>query len=89
MDDHKRAKVADELMWLEFETRMRGLIRRVVEPMLKLSIEDRENSLELETRIEEVNQRTEIIEFALFKKSQTSTHTIFDVYTDKINDMSI
>jgi hypothetical protein len=89
MDDHKRAKAADELMWLEFETRMRGLIRRVVEPMLKLSIEDRENSLELETRIEEVNQRTEIIEFALFKKSQTSTHTIFDVYTDKINDMSI
>lgn len=55
MDDHKRAKAADELMWLEFETRMRGLIRRVVEPMLKLSIEDRENSLELETRIEEVH----------------------------------
>jgi hypothetical protein len=40
-------------MWLEFETRMRGLIRRVVEPALKLSIEDRENNLELELRIDE------------------------------------
>jgi hypothetical protein len=52
IEDDKRAKAADEMMWLEFETRMRGLIRRVVEPALKLSMEDRENSLELELRIE-------------------------------------
>ena len=49
--DDKRAKAADELMWLEFETRMRGLIRRVVEPALKLSIEDRESNLDLEMRL--------------------------------------
>ena len=32
--DDKRSKAADELMWLEFETRMREVMRKVVEPAL-------------------------------------------------------
>lgn len=32
--DDRRAKAADELMWLEFETRMREVMRKVVEPAL-------------------------------------------------------
>ena len=57
-------------MWLEFETRMRNLIRRVMEPALNLSIQDRELNLELEIQIDEVNKRCELLEQALFKKNR-------------------
>lgn len=87
--DDKRAKAADELMWLEFETRMRGLIRRVVEPALKLSLEDRENNLELEMKIEAVKDRTDLLEQALFQKNKQLSRTIFDDYTDKMSEMNI
>ena len=52
MEDDQRAKAADEMMWLEFETRMRGLIRRVIEPALMLSVEDRETNIDLEFKIQ-------------------------------------
>lgn len=34
MHDRKRAKAADELAWLEFETRMRHIIRGMMEPAI-------------------------------------------------------
>lgn len=39
--DDTRAKAADELMWLDFETRMRVMMKKIVSPALQLSIEDR------------------------------------------------
>ncbi len=39
--DEKRAKAADELMWMDFETRMRNLIKQMIAPAFDLSIEDR------------------------------------------------
>jgi hypothetical protein len=76
-------------MWLDFETRMRGLIRRVIEPTLKLSIEDREASLTTEMRLDELITRTELLEQALFLKSKQLSRTIFDDYNDKLSEMNI
>ena len=33
-------------MWLDFETRMRELIKKMVSPALQLSLDDRNNTLE-------------------------------------------
>jgi hypothetical protein len=61
-EDDLRAKAADEMMWLEFETRMRSLIRRVIEPALKLSVEDRETNLDLEFKMQQLAIRCDILE---------------------------
>jgi hypothetical protein len=50
------------MMWLEFETRMRSLIRRVIEPALKLSVEDRETNLDLEFKMQQLAIRCDILE---------------------------
>ena len=89
MEDDKRARAADELMWLDFETRMRGLIRKVIEPALRLSIEDREASLTTEMRLDEMVVRTELLEQALFLKSKQLSRTIFDDYNEKLSEMNI
>ena len=46
--DSERAKAADELMWLDFETRIRVLVKNIVTPALQLSVEDRECNIKLE-----------------------------------------
>lgn len=68
---------------------MRGLIRRVIEPTLKLSIEDREASLTTEMRLDELITRTELLEQALFLKSKQLSRTIFDDYNEKLSEMNI
>ena len=57
-------------MWLEFETRMRGLIRRVIEPALEISIEDRDLNLDLEIKIETLIDKIDVLEHALFRKDK-------------------
>lgn len=48
LEDGKRAKAADEMMWLDFETRVRILIQKYIEPIINLSFEDREATLQVE-----------------------------------------
>jgi hypothetical protein len=45
--DEERARAADELEWLDFETRMIGVVKQMIEPALLLSMEDREQNIEL------------------------------------------
>lgn len=48
--DKDRAKAADEMGWLHFETRMRNLMRRVLEPVISMTTEDREDMLAIDER---------------------------------------
>jgi len=87
--DEKRAKAADELMWMDFETRMRSLMKKVVEPALQLSIEDREANIELDIKYEKIRKRTELLEQAVFKKNDEVAKTIFDEYNERMSEMNI
>lgn len=77
------------MMWLEFETRMRSLIRRVIEPALKLSVEDRETNIDLEYKMQQLAVRCDILEETVLKKDNTNKRTIFDDFQDKLSEVSI
>ncbi len=46
--DETRAKAADELQWLDFEVKIRDMVKKMLLPVLSLSAEDRESCLEME-----------------------------------------
>ena len=55
--DGNRAKAADELAWADFETRMRGIVKKVVDPALELTVESREKSIEMEMTVDKLVSR--------------------------------
>lgn len=85
--DDTRAKAADELMWMDFETKMRAMTKQIVSPALSLSIEDREANIELDCKFQKLRMRTEFLEAAVFKQNGTIGRTIFDDYGDKMAEM--
>lgn len=86
--DLDRAKCADALMWLDFETKTRNLINQLVQPALQLSIEDREQNIELEIENRRMQQRLQLLEEAVFQEKKYSrSHTIFDSYNEKLESM--
>lgn len=87
--DERRAKAADELMWMDFETRIRDMCKSLVMPALNLSVEDREANIELDCKMQKLNLRAELLEQAVFKKDGSLGRTIFDDYKDKMSEMSI
>lgn len=61
-EDGTRAKAADEMMWLNFETRMRTLIQRYIEPIINLTCEDRAATLEVEMVTKKLELRAKLLE---------------------------
>ena len=49
-NDKNRAKMADDFEWMAFETRMRTLMRGVLEPVIAMNIEDREDMMHIDER---------------------------------------
>jgi hypothetical protein len=45
------------LAWADFETRMRGIVKKVVDPALELTVESREKSIEMEMTVEKLVSR--------------------------------
>ena len=50
MNDKNRAKAADQMEWLHFETRMRNMVRKVLEPVISMTTEDREDMMNIDER---------------------------------------
>ncbi len=86
--DEERARAADELEWLDFETRMVNLVKQMLEPALLLSTQDRQQSIELECRLDKACSRIELLEQAIYRKSGIKT-SIFDDFEAKIGDFGI
>ena len=49
-------------MWLDFETRMRHLMKNIVTPALRLSVEDREANIEMECNLGKITKRCDLLE---------------------------
>lgn len=75
---------ADELMWLNFETRMRGVVRTLVEPVIEISQKDREGMLVLEDNFNAHDDRLAKLEEAMFNVSVNKEETLFEKMAKKI-----
>ena len=72
------------MMWLDFETRVRILIQKYIEPIINLSFEDREATLQVEMMTKKLDQRAQLLEQAVFKVDGEKQTTIFDEYSEKM-----
>ena len=80
---------ADELMWLSFETRMRNLIKGLVEPVVEISQRDREEMLVLSANFNGHDDRLAKIEEAIFNVAVNGEDTLFDKMARKIKNHGI
>ena len=63
-------------MWMEFETRMRKVIKDIVAPVLEKTLEDREFIINLEKQAEEHQRWLEFLENAMCQGE--TVNTVFD-----------
>jgi len=77
------------MAWMDFETRMRDVIRDYVEPAIELSTADREKNIEHEKNIEKIKERLDLLDYAVFLKRADQKRTIFDIYEEKLADMKL
>ncbi len=77
------------MMWLDFETRIRILIQKYIGPVIELSIEDREATIQVEHLAKKLEARAQLLEQAVFKVDSTKSTTIFDEYSEKMTNMDI
>ena len=76
-------------MWLNFETRMRGLVRENLEPMVEISQKDREGMLVLEQNFNGHDDRLAKIEEAIFNVTVHGDETLFEKMAKKIKQHEI
>ena len=88
-DDKKRTHAADELAWLDFETKIRDKIRELIGPMIDMCTEDREELMKFEERESDMVTRLDLLDKAVFKKDKSLGITIFDTFNDKLSNMQI
>lgn len=62
-------------------------MKRVLDPVLELSIEERSSSIEMELKYEKLAFKTNLLEQAVFMKDSEKGKTIFDVYNEKMAAM--
>ena len=65
-DREKVSNPADELMWMSFETRMRGIVQGLLEPAHDTSRADREGMINLDLKFWGLDDRLARIEEAIF-----------------------
>lgn len=75
---------ADELMWLNFETRMRGVVRTLLEPVINMSQADREGMIIIEDNFNGHDDRLAKLEEAIFNVALNGEDTLFDKMARKI-----
>lgn len=80
---------ADELMWLNFETRMRGIVRDLLEPVIEISQADREGMLVLEQNFNGQDDRLAKLEEAIFNIAINDEETLFEKMAKKIKQHEI
>ena len=84
-----RTAAADELMWLNFETRMRTMIRGLMEPMVDMSQKDREGMIIMEENFNGHDDRLAKLEEAIFNVAYNGEDTLFDKMARRIKHHEI
>lgn len=82
--------LSGELDWFTFETKMRALVREIVNPVLNKNEEERERYTELEKKTSDLINRLEVVEYSCFnnRKNQKAP-TMFELMFQKITELVI
>jgi len=80
---------SDQLMWLNFETKMRGVVRTLLEPVVEMSQKDREGMLVLEDHFNGHDDRLAKLEEAIFNVAVNGEETLFEKMAKKIKQHEI
>ena len=56
--DEFRAKIADQNQWMDFETKTRQMVQKLLQPVVQSSILNRENFILLKAAGEDLTERT-------------------------------
>ena len=75
---------ADELQWLNFETRMRAIVNDMLTPVVHISMKDREGMMILEQNWNGHDDRLAKIEEAIFNVAVGGEETLFDKMAQRI-----
>ena len=78
------AIAADELMWLNFDTRIRTKVQRMLMPIVDMSHDDRGRMITIEKHYDQFHNRLGKIEEAVFNKALNGEDTIFDKLAKRI-----
>ncbi len=77
-----------DLDWFHLETKMRALVRDILNPVLQQNAEESERYYEIDKRTKDFMARLEILEYSCFnsKKTSKSAPTIFDSIFNRFKD---
>ena len=78
-----------DLDLMNFETKIRTLMRELIEPVLNKGQKDREMIMVLQRTDDDFESRLNLIEQALFEKQLINQRTKFDDISDKFLHQSI
>ena len=81
--------MTEDLNFQEFETRMRQLMRELLEPVIYKSKVDREMIFKLEKTDMDYEKRIDLLEQAVYHKKAEDGSTMFDDMEEKILQMDI
>ena len=84
IERNARQPSADELMWLNFETKVRNIMRGMLEPVVDMSTKDREGMLILEGNVGGLQDRLARLEEAIFNVAVNGEETLFEKMAKKI-----
>ena len=70
--------LTSELDWFQFETKMRHLVREILNPVLNKTEEAKERYFELEKKTHNLVERLELLEYSCFNNNKTKGPTIFE-----------
>lgn len=73
---------------MDFETKVREYINKLITPVFKLATEERQTNLEMEVRCADLQLRCTTLEQAVFKTNNELGTTIFDEYSEKLSHMN-
>lgn len=71
-----------EIDWFNFETKMRGVVSELIEPLISREIEDRENIVQMKRVNDNYKTRIEDLEYQVNKTRKKET--LFDEIQRKI-----
>ena len=82
-------KIQQDLDLISFETKVRTLMRELIEPILNKGQKDREMILQLEKVDNDYEERLNILEASVFNKQLMNQRTKFDEIEEKFLETNI
>ncbi len=82
-------KIQQDLDLISFETKVRTLMRELIEPILNKGQKDREMILQLEKVDTDYEERLNILEASVFNKQLMNQRTKFDEIEEKFLETNI